>query len=82
VGYRQFHFNNRTESRRVARLLASAIRFAGLLRQQRIRDYGRRVKSTGFWVGGSNFSSSDPPLRNFGEGEAQIVERLVYAGRA
>src|ERR1035438_526977 len=35
---------------------------------------GRRISSTGFCVGWSYFSSSDPPMMNFGEGDAQMVE--------
>src|ERR1017187_9766508 len=34
---------------------------------------GRRISSTGFCVGWSNFASSDPPMMNFGEGEPQTV---------
>jgi hypothetical protein len=30
----------------------------------------RRISSTGFWVGRSNFSSSEPPMMNLGEGES------------
>src|SRR6516164_5055882 len=44
---------------------------------------GRRIKSTGFWVGWSCFSSSEPPMMNFGLGDAQIVEfspALPYQG--
>src|ERR1700722_11167229 len=44
---------------------------------------GRRISSTGFWVGWSNFSSSDPPIMNFGLGESQTVEfspALPYQG--
>jgi hypothetical protein len=35
---------------------------------------GRRINSMGFWVGWSNFSLSEPPMMNFGEGESQMVE--------
>src|SRR5260370_461714 len=35
---------------------------------------GRRIRSTGFWVGWSYFSSSDPPMMNLADGESQMVE--------
>ena len=35
---------------------------------------GRRIRSTGFCVGWSNFVFSDPPMMNFGEGDTQMVE--------
>ena len=40
-------------------------------RKQLIR---RRISWTGFWVGWSNLSSSDPPMMNFGDGDDQPVE--------
>jgi hypothetical protein len=35
---------------------------------------GRRMRSTGFCVGWSNFSSSDRPMMNLGDSASQIVE--------
>src|SRR5260370_36992701 len=34
---------------------------------------GRRINSTGFCVGWSYFSSSEPPIMNFGDGDSQTV---------